>query len=357
MNTDRTGQITIATSIAPGKIEIQQAAIASWQMLGFRVLSVNTEIEINLLKSSFPQVHFVVAKRDASSSAGKPYIFLDDILRALKDSGSDVCGIVNSDIHIITSDALIDFIAEAARDSFVFGGRIDIMSLQDLHGEEYLGGFDIFFFDRSVIGQFPESEMCLGVPWWDYWAPLVMMLKGVTVKQLISPVAYHLLHDTNWNSKIYDEFGRKMVADVLDKNRFSELDNGLEEALNKSVSQHDLSAFSIFLLYYIKQKTDKLSFIDDDSIKNVHVLTINELIHQQEKLSYYETQFRQMWKLLTERENDRAEKTKIIIKCRLDLEASEQKITEMLNAYSWKITKPLRWLNDKLNRTKNIHNN
>lgn len=340
--------ITIATSIAPGKIELQQAAIASWQKLGFNVLSVNTKPEIDQLKGAFPLVLFIEAKREASSIAGKPYIYIDDILQALMDSGSDVCGIVNSDIHILTDDNFIDFIADAARDAFVFGGRIDVGSLQDLQGEEYYGGFDIFFFGRSVIGLYPQSDMCLGVPWWDYWAPLVMMLKGVTVKQLISPVAFHLQHDTNWNMKIYYEFGRKMVADVLDKYRFNMLDKDLEEALNKSISQ-DLGSFSIFLLYYIKQQSAKISFIYSDKVDNCRLLTTNELIELQETCLFYETQFKQILQLFAVHENDRAEKAEIISKEKAKRAALEKKLSAITESFPWKIAKPFRWLYKRFN--------
>ena len=76
-------KILIATSIAPFEIENQRKAIDSWIEAGFEVISVNTISELELLKKDFPDIHFIEAKRDASTEKGRPLIYVYDILTKL----------------------------------------------------------------------------------------------------------------------------------------------------------------------------------------------------------------------------------------------------------------------------------
>jgi hypothetical protein len=43
----------------------------------------------------------------------------------------------------------------------------------------------------------------MGMPFWDYWMPLVTLLKGMPLKTFTSPVALHVHHDTRWDDTIY----------------------------------------------------------------------------------------------------------------------------------------------------------
>jgi len=186
--------VTIATSIAPNAdIQNQQQAIQSWLTQGFKIISINTSEEIAQLNSYFPNIEFVAAKRDARAKYGKPYIYFDDLLECLKDAGSATGGIVNSDIHLL-QPGLHDFIAKEACNSFVFGARMDVQSLDALETASRYQGFDYFFFDKTVIEKYPKEEFCIGLPWWDYWAVLIPLASGIPVKKLVTPVAYHVIH-------------------------------------------------------------------------------------------------------------------------------------------------------------------
>ncbi len=207
----KTEQITIATSIAPHGIENQLLAIASWRKQGFKVVSLNTNEEINQLQAVFPDVEFVSVTRDARKKYGKPFVYFDDFLDYFKRTGQRICGIVNSDVHLISDHNLVTYFSVEARDGLIFGSRVDVDNLDNLQGEIYHMGFDFFFFDQTLLGIFPKEEFCIGQPWWDYWMPIVPLGKGKMVKRLMTPIAYHVKHPINWNPKVRTELGLRMA--------------------------------------------------------------------------------------------------------------------------------------------------
>jgi FkbM family methyltransferase len=199
--------LAIATSIAPGNIENQRAAIESWILLGFEAVSLNSREEINQLQSIYKNVTFHEVKRDARADAGRPLVYLDDLFAYLCDSGTKICGIVNSDIRLKSDGDLISFICKQAENSVVFGSRTDVDSPEQTAGEIYAKGFDFFFFDKDLLKHFPKSQFCLGLPWWDLWIPLIAQQKGLTVKYVESAIAYHIKHPVNYINDLWQKMG------------------------------------------------------------------------------------------------------------------------------------------------------
>ncbi len=192
--------IAVGTSIAPKDVAKQQAAVASWRALGFEVLSLNIPEEIASLRPQFPDVTFVPATRTAQERAGRPLVYFDDLLAALADTGRPIVGIVNSDILLRGTPGLSQRIAQESAGGFLCGHRVDIDAPDSTTGSLYQDGFDYFFFDRSVIALYPETDYAIGLPWWDYWAPAVPALNGVTLKRLVTPIAFHVRHNLNWDT-------------------------------------------------------------------------------------------------------------------------------------------------------------
>lgn len=201
-------EITIATSIAPGSnIANQQQALDSWLKQGFQVISVNSPEEIDVLGPHFPNIRFVTANRDARERFGKPYIYFDDLLSALYEQGTPICGIVNSDIHLLDT-RLYQFVQQEAPGALLFGARFDVDSVEDRQHGEWYRGYDYFFFDRNNIPLYPREDFCIGLPWWDYWIVLIPVLHNIPVKKLISRVAYHVRHTpANLNSNSWFPLG------------------------------------------------------------------------------------------------------------------------------------------------------
>lgn len=65
-----------------------------------------------------------------------------------------------------------------------------------------------------MLASIPDSLFCIGMPFWDYWLPLVLILQGHTVKTIASPVALHVHHTTRWDQSIY-LFFHALMSDVL----------------------------------------------------------------------------------------------------------------------------------------------
>jgi len=315
---------TIATSIAPRNLELQQDAIATWMKLGFDVISVNSGEEINLIKEHFSGVKFVKADRNALPISGKPYIYFDDILHVLESTGAQICGIVNSDIYLFADENLIDFIVKGARDGFVFGSRIDISSLNSLIGEEYFKGFDYFFFSRDIIKTYLQSDFCLGVPWWDYWAPLVPIIKGFPVKQLITPFAYHIQHPTRWSSKYYKYYGIKFLDYLMREDILKHTGNDLRAIIDANNKNLETSLLSIKLLGYINKKTTKLSYHDSSELSCNKNISYQEYLKIRDELTYYKNRQKSFEK------------------------SFEELAVDFYSSWSWRITAPLRWIFEKL---------
>lgn len=207
--------VTVATSIAPKDIERQKKAVTSWIAAGFTVISLNNPDEIPLLRRHFPELRFLAASRNGVALAGKPLVYLSDILVVLKESGSDICGIINSDIIIAPPQKFARFIHFEAKNCLVYGCRIDVVKMEQQDGEEYSGGFDYFFFDRNVISAYSDTHFCLGAPWWDYWMCLTPLIRNIPVKKLSMRIAYHEWHDKNWSYDLWWLYCKHFVRRVV----------------------------------------------------------------------------------------------------------------------------------------------
>lgn len=199
-------EIVIATSIAPRDIDDQSQAISTWLDMGFRVVSMNSPAETDLLQPYFPKVEFAVARRNAGSIYGKPFIFLNDIFDYFDRNRINICGIVNSDIHFRNS-AFYGYVLKEAKDCLVYGSRVEIKSIGDQTGIMDIWGYDYFFFDRHLIPYFPRESFCLGLPWWDLWMPVIALGNKLPVKRMATPHAFHVSHNHRYDQKVLNSLG------------------------------------------------------------------------------------------------------------------------------------------------------
>jgi hypothetical protein len=210
----------IGTSIAPGKpenIEKQKLAVASWLAVGFDVISLNAPDEAAELKTHFPAVTFVEAKRDARAVAGKPFVYFDDLLAALRDTDAEIVGIINSDVWLEVDPDFIDFLDSETKGAMVMGSRVETPDMLTPYGSIYPIGFDYFFMRQETTFVYPRSPYGIGIPWWDYWAPALLAARRVKVKQILPPVGFHPMHPVQWSKQMYatlsKEFGDWIRAD------------------------------------------------------------------------------------------------------------------------------------------------
>ncbi|TCK18856.1 GT2 family glycosyltransferase [Thiogranum longum] len=205
------GPIAVITSIAPTRIDVQQRAIQSWLDHGFEVMSLNVQEEIDRLEADFPGVNFIRARRDGRKRLGKPYVYINDMFSALRQSGREIVGVINSDIILRAGETLNRVLHREAPGGLLYGSRIDVDHIEDEAGRYYNRGFDLFFMDRDVLRDIPDNGFMLGMPWWDYWFPCLMLQKGVTVKRIDNPGAYHWWHKPNYSTENSVAFGADFV--------------------------------------------------------------------------------------------------------------------------------------------------
>jgi len=324
-------EITIATSIFPRDFSLQRAAIDSWRNLGFKVVSLNSATEALIIKREFPDISVMVVARTAEPLVGKPCVFFDDIRAALIEDDANVCGIVNSDIFLFANAGFAEFIVNVLKDvGFLFGSRIDIESPNDVDGTQFIYGFDYFFFSREQLNVYPTSDFCLGVPWWDYWAPIVPLLKGNKCVELISPIAYHIKHETKWSSKLYIEFGQQFAQKYVQLCRDLELVpvNVLPD------TPAAMTMFSIDVLSLILNKSEKIVYpVKSGNNMLIEVGCTQYLAMREQVLDYHK-------KCIEIQEQCN----------RLELSVEQSQLQDVYSSLSWRITKPLRWLGDRVRK-------
>lgn len=189
----RADAITIATSLHPGSEDIQKIAMQTWLDAGFYIVSLNALDTIAQLKPKFPDIEFIATIKDGREQHGKPFIYFDDILSYFANRAIPICGIISPDLCLM-DNTFHELIKQETPGSFVFGSRIDVDSLSSPQGQFYNIGFDYFFFDRQIIPYYPQQNFCLGLPWCDYWAVIVPLMRKLPVKRITAPVALHVKH-------------------------------------------------------------------------------------------------------------------------------------------------------------------
>ncbi|MBD2552245.1 hypothetical protein H6G51_03040 [Limnothrix sp. FACHB-708] len=251
--------IVVATSIAPKNIELQKLAIKSWLDLGISVVSLNTNQEIEYLTPFFREIEFLKVEHTGKNMYGKDYVYLNDIMNYLKKYGTDICGLINSDIFLRTTPHFLNLILLECKNSLVFASRWDLNQLTDEHGELFELGFDVFFFDRNLLSYFQTSRFCLGVPWWDYWIPATAVQNHLTIKYAVTPFAYHLKHDTNYDQHIWIRAGMKFLKDY---------DSNAYESLSRQIMNTQLAKMNPIISNTLKCISFRLlSEVENSAIK------------------------------------------------------------------------------------------
>jgi hypothetical protein len=328
--------VTIVTSIAPFSLGKQKYAISTWMDAGFTVVSINVPEELAVLEKEFPGVRFVEAVRDAGARHGKPLIYINDALKVLTEVGGDVCGIVNADIalKVGTPDGFHKFIAETAAGAFVFGARIDIDSISELNGKEYERGFDFFFFDRRIISCYESASFCFGAPWWDYWFPLTAFLKGLPVKRLISPVAFHTIHGDRWRSEDFESYGLELLT-YLQRNVPRRPSDGIAVSELRLVLQDkDVLQVAKTICLYLRYHVEPVFFND------VHP-GIERVALSSQQYGDVSDKLKILGALCSKHQANEKDILDELTRCRHMLASIE-------GSKCWRLTKPLRWALDML---------
>lgn len=204
--------MNVFTTINPnGDIESQIYSTDTWASK-FKVYSVNTKEEILKIKDKFKNVEFIETDKTIDVN-GRKLIKLNGILDAIVMKKSKYSCITNSDTILNKSiDPKKLFSKKHLDDGIIVSKRYE------LDGEKiyrFEGGYDLFVFDIKNIKIFYNEEFALGMPWWDFWIPMMadrFLLKLYFTK---NEVIYHKTHDTNYSDDSWELFGFRFLSEIM----------------------------------------------------------------------------------------------------------------------------------------------
>lgn len=196
----------VFTTINPyGNFDAQKEAMLSWSN-SYEVYSVNSEEEINIAKDLYPEVNFIKTE-NIYQIGTKKLIKLDAILDTIKSIGVKRCAIVNSDI-ILGRKLNID---KKFGNSLIMATRWE---LGENPSYPFPDGYDLFIFDRKILELFYNKNYVIGMPWWDFWIPIIANRSGIPIYHIKNEVIQHRTHKTNYAQEIWHTFAKLFYSDI-----------------------------------------------------------------------------------------------------------------------------------------------
>lgn len=237
----------LVTSIMNNGNEIdlinQRNAVNSWLSLGFRVISTNTAEEIVSLESAFSNISFVELKRTGLERYGKSVPYISDMLGILHEKSCDneeICGIINSDIYlknIESAQEIEDLFAEEPS-RLVCLHRYDIDTIEDMDGEYYFSGIDVFFLKRKNLPLFADEGFALGRPEWDHWMVYTALKHDLNIVEVKNALAFHVRHKQRWKASESNAMGSSVHRDNRGEEYYYKTNLALQDMENRILLRH-----------------------------------------------------------------------------------------------------------------------
>jgi hypothetical protein len=204
----------LITSISPGhkNFDKQIVAVKSWIKAGYKVVSMNCPEEIKLLKD-FKDVEFVPTHRHNEKIFKRPHVIASALIDYLKDRGEEYNLILNSDI-IIHDNGNTEKIKELSKSGVVIMNRRDFNVSMDEDTKIFDSGFDGFFINYKYLDIFPQTLLCLGQCFWDYWIPYNVIQAGVKLYKFNEPYLFHQKHNTQYSHANWEKTGEIFRAET-----------------------------------------------------------------------------------------------------------------------------------------------
>jgi len=215
----------VFTTINPnGNFEAQNEAMSSWASK-FNIYSVNTKKEIVIIKDLYPYVNFIESENtfdfDISKFRTPPFtvlktqkrlIKLNAILDSIKKTDGQYFCITNSDI-ILNSEKLSNLSLEKyLSDGLIISTRYELENTKI--NKPFSAGYDVFIFDKKNINILFNDNYVIGMPWWDYWVPLIS-LKHIKLYHIDNKAFLHRTHATNYSLEYWIKFGDHLYNDIV----------------------------------------------------------------------------------------------------------------------------------------------
>jgi hypothetical protein len=207
----------------------QRECINSWRAAGFRVVSLNSDAEIEGLRGKGFDVEF------ASNGSPNGRTKIGDFLSAMSSSDGAVAGIINADCYLMSPGETIQSILDSARGSLVVLRRVSLDPDTMRPTGIYCHGFDAFVFDTRFAPKIADGgDWSIGEPFWDYWFPLAMYIAGAQLKAPEVPMLVHLGHEEQWRFDTSKDSKAKLWRKLIALHREQRLPPQLSQAVEKA---------------------------------------------------------------------------------------------------------------------------
>jgi hypothetical protein len=202
--------VTAVTSLSPldAHQETQDECIRSWMRFGLRVVSGNLPSEIPSLANRFPGVEFRPV--EASKLFDRPTPRIIDLMRLVKNTA---VLLINSDVSIYGPQK---WLLDALDTRTATVGVRHNWTGHPGDADEELWGLDAFLLFSEQIASYPDLDLAIGQPVWDYWVAYHLQEQNVKVQCLGDRVFFHRRHVLNWNTDMTDR-GLAEVESVYGK--------------------------------------------------------------------------------------------------------------------------------------------
>lgn len=195
-------------------LEYMQSCVDSWIDAGFLPLSVNSSKEFNAPPDHIKGVKYIFVNRDASAFVRKPLVYIQDMLRIGAEFSKGPFILTNADIIFRDSHNILNKLSNIRPGQFLAEKRIDISEINSAFGKEFAYGFDLFAFHPEDISEKLDNKFVFGVPWWDHYLPVKLILSGMERIKISMPFVYHLQHDERWDSDLWDMYGGIFIREI-----------------------------------------------------------------------------------------------------------------------------------------------
>jgi hypothetical protein len=184
--------------------------IRSWLRSGFEPYTINSRSESPPDNQAALEVNALKLDRDAADRYGKPLAYLQDFFDVICNEVSGPVVITNADIFVDISKEDFDALSTLEPGRCIVSKRIDVEKLTDREGSEYPYGYDFFGVHTEDLARILCSDLAFGMPWWDHFLPLRLLLGGVEVSGLSTQSIFHLKHSERWMWSTWVELGDKL---------------------------------------------------------------------------------------------------------------------------------------------------
>ncbi len=197
----------VFTTINPySNFESQNEALLSWSKY-YDVYSVNPVDEIEIVKDKFPYVKFIETD-DIFIYGEKKLVKLNAILKSMKIIDSKKFAIINSDI-ILKRDIPTKFL----KSDLTIGTRWELDDINKPY--PFNNGYDLFIFNKDMIDLYLNDNYVIGMPWWDFWIPLITIKSQLNLSHIKNDIIFHRTHDTNYDPDVWIKFGEYLYKDII----------------------------------------------------------------------------------------------------------------------------------------------